>query len=420
MQLSDSGQTLLKVDNKDIQPDGSYEIPKGVTAIGNDAFYKCKSLTRVEIPASVTSIGHGAFARCINLHTLTIPASVTSIGDGAFYKCKSLTRAEIPASVTVIGNHTFKSCTNLHTLTIPASVTSIGDNAFCYCESLTKVEIPASVTYIGKWAFAECNLQTLKIPASVTYIGDGAFSYCESLTKVEIPASVTAIGNSVFEGCGLYTLRIPASVTSIGDGAFYNCQHLTRVEIPASVTRIGERAFTGCTNLTYIIIHSNQEADLAHIAQLLPAELKDKFIIKNLFDEITHLQDRQLSRLIRNPQTNLLYRFFNVGVSFVPKVEVKIDEEKFIEKESSTLPGEVFWHINEQLDEDNPYYHKAKTLIERESWPKTTEGLKNYEACLKNIVDEYMDKAWCFNIIKEKEKECPLQSQISEKSFLQR
>ena len=74
----------------------SIEIPKTidgytVTAIGDTAFYCCKSLENIEIPNSVTSIGDGAFSWCTLLASIEIPSSVTSIGDSAFFYCESLT-----------------------------------------------------------------------------------------------------------------------------------------------------------------------------------------------------------------------------------------------------------------------------------------------------------------------------------------
>ena len=58
-----------------------------VTAIKDDAFYKCSGLKSVIIPNSVTSIGSFAFYDCSRLTSVTIPNSVTSIGESAFQGC---------------------------------------------------------------------------------------------------------------------------------------------------------------------------------------------------------------------------------------------------------------------------------------------------------------------------------------------
>ena len=144
----------------------TYNIPQGITAIGNSAFSSCVSLTSVTIPDSVTSIGNIAFSFCTSLTSITIPDSVTSIGDGAFYACYSLTSITIPDSVTSIGDWAFSSCTSLTSITIPDSVTFIGDSAFDFCESLTSVSIPDSVTFIGDNAFSGCPNLTLTVPRS--------------------------------------------------------------------------------------------------------------------------------------------------------------------------------------------------------------------------------------------------------------
>lgn len=104
---------LYHVYNEDIDADGSFIVPNGVTSIAGCAFWGCFGLTSVTIPDSVTYIGRGAFGRCSELTSVTIPNSVTSIGESAFYGCTKLTSVIIGNGVTRIEKYAFDNCITL-------------------------------------------------------------------------------------------------------------------------------------------------------------------------------------------------------------------------------------------------------------------------------------------------------------------
>lgn len=62
-------------------------IPKGVSSIGDYAFWENKTITKIIIPESVTSINKNAFYGCSGLTSISIPYSVVKIGGGAFDGC---------------------------------------------------------------------------------------------------------------------------------------------------------------------------------------------------------------------------------------------------------------------------------------------------------------------------------------------
>ncbi len=106
-----------------------YEIPQGVTVIGNIAFSDCKNITEVTIPESVTEMGMGAFIRC-NLRRVAIPKFIKIINYFAFYYCSNLAEVTISDGAQRIENHSFANCRSLTQITIPASVEKIGGRVF--------------------------------------------------------------------------------------------------------------------------------------------------------------------------------------------------------------------------------------------------------------------------------------------------
>ena len=263
-------------------------IPSCITNIGDYAFYKCRSLTKVTLPSSVTKIGSYAFSNCSSLKNVTIPSSVTSIGSSAFSGCGGLTSVNItdltswcninfsnssanPLSLYTDGyifvtRNLYLNGQLIQDLIIPSNVTTIKPYAFYGGKSITSATLPSNVTSIGSYAFSFCSgLTSVTIPSSMTSIGSSAFYECSSLTSVSITDlhswcnidfsnsdanPLSRAHNLYLNGQLLQALIIPPDITGIKKYTFYGGSGLTSVTIPPSVTSIGSEAFCGCSGLT--------------------------------------------------------------------------------------------------------------------------------------------------------------------------
>lgn len=85
----------------------SVTLPRGLKAIGKNAFENCHSLKEVEIPEGVGAVQAEAFYRCAALKTVKFGKGITSIGSKAFEACRSLRDVYIPGSVKKLGKEIF-------------------------------------------------------------------------------------------------------------------------------------------------------------------------------------------------------------------------------------------------------------------------------------------------------------------------
>ena len=280
-------------------------IKKGVTNIGNYAFYECKSLTNIEISKGVTSIGSCSFSYCRSLTSMEIPEGVTGIGYRTFFFCRSLASIGIPSSVTSIETDAFSDCTSLTEIEIPESVTSIGKNAFSRCQVtkfidinndielpniLKRVQDENDILYSSEgFEFTNCTLDgtTLKVEEGYTYIKIKVLSgklmnltYLISQSEWDVSANeddsviatlseegiLTISGTGAMKNWGSYSadwyevrtqikmVAINGGITSIGKYAFHGCENLTEIKISESVMCIEDGAFFDCDNLMSIEI----------------------------------------------------------------------------------------------------------------------------------------------------------------------
>ena len=153
-------------------------------------FYKCLDLQEPTVSAWEKATFIGCNLKSLSLLGLAVGTS--SIGENAFYKCSSLSRCVLTPGITTIGRQAFCGCTRLTEITLPATLTNIDEGAFRDCSSLTSLTFPASLTTIGDCAFSDCSsLSSLTFPASLTTTGSCVFAGCSSLTHLDFSLTAT-------------------------------------------------------------------------------------------------------------------------------------------------------------------------------------------------------------------------------------
>ena len=256
------------------------EIPKGVTAIGDRAFYNCTNLESVIIPEGVTVIGDRVFYNCTNLENITIPETVKTIGFHAFDNCVKIKDIKLPDNLEVIQTGAFYNCISLKKIEIPKGVSAVYTKVFSDCRSLEDIVFLGNIGEIEDSAFEGCEkLKTIKLPESLEKIDELAFNNCSSLSDIDIPEGIKAVGEDAFSGTDILKktdideygcaymgkvliyskeekeyIKIKDSTKVIADGVFDNYENLKQVEFPNSLERIGNNSFRSCKSLEEISI----------------------------------------------------------------------------------------------------------------------------------------------------------------------
>ena len=145
-----------------------------ITAVSAYSFKDCAALQSAKLPDAVTLIGIEAFYGT-GLTGFDIPDGVTELGDGAFYGCGQLADVAFPENLKTIGESCFES-SGITKAELPDKLETIGASAFRSCGALEEIYIPTSVNYIGGYA-----LYPMSLSGTVTvycYEDSYAEEYC--------------------------------------------------------------------------------------------------------------------------------------------------------------------------------------------------------------------------------------------------
>ena len=189
---------------------------KGITSIGEGAFYNFQKLEEVVLPEGLKTIKDSAFFTCITLKKINVPTSLRTIGASAFseteFNAFSLER------VKKIGNMCF-SGSKIKEVYLSKDCRA-GSLVFMGSKKLKKVTLEDGIKKISYGMFKETSVKLITIPGSVKNIGERAFANCKKLQKATINEGVKKISKEAFSCSTLEEITIPSTVTELGKNAF--------------------------------------------------------------------------------------------------------------------------------------------------------------------------------------------------------
>ena len=172
-------------------------IDKSIDEIEEKAFQYRRSLTQVDTTHNgLRKIGDQAFWCCTSLRRINLKSAV-EIDEHAFYKCENLESVEFGDRLETIRKGAFSECSSLKYLQLPSIIT-IGAAAFQTCVGIVDVELSEQLETIEGSAFRNCErLQRIAIPLkrdlfslSVAYHVYNQFEDCEHLSTVDIVGGI--------------------------------------------------------------------------------------------------------------------------------------------------------------------------------------------------------------------------------------
>lgn len=236
-----------------IEGTAKYYVSFDLSAVKNNAFRNCSSLTKVYLEEA-TSLGQYAFQNALSL-TFVEAEQVATLGVGTFDGCKQLSSVKLSSAINTIPSSCFK---NTKISAMPGSPQTIGSWAFAYCSNFKSCTNTNNNLTIHNSAFySASNLSYVSFPGC-SYLGANVFEKTGLLSFV-LPSLISQVPSYLLRSCkSLSTVTVGASCTAICPYAFYSCTNLTTLNLKSVNTRVvsllNSNALAGCTKLSNILV----------------------------------------------------------------------------------------------------------------------------------------------------------------------
>ena len=191
LQKLDLWGRVVKLDNyccRELNKLSEVHIPSACKVIGDEAFYRCNRLTKVNFEDlhNLIEIGNRAFEG-VYVKELTLD-SCKVIGEEAFKGVRALKRVYLPDGLERVGDGCFMDCNNLTEIRIPSTLKEIPVQ-FLNCGIFKEIEIPEGVKKINRSGITGIKVSKLQIPKSVKVLMRYCFKNVVS-EEVYIPSEL--------------------------------------------------------------------------------------------------------------------------------------------------------------------------------------------------------------------------------------
>lgn len=218
----DQGITAVSIENNSI-----YSTVDGVLfKEGGKVLVRAPVYTEFyEIPSGVTEIGQAAF-KFSALEEIYVPSTVERIDGEAFGWSNNLRKVIFNEGLKTIEKEAFRGC-DIRSLDIPTSIVSIGQAAFLENKNLYQLDLPSafssSSVSIGLAAFSGGIYDEVILPNFQTDSNNLIFS--DTLERVYLPANSNQFGNKLFNSGSKIGFYLPAGTdkTTIVFDKFGGC-----------------------------------------------------------------------------------------------------------------------------------------------------------------------------------------------------
>ncbi len=204
-----------------------------VTRIARNAFAEQKNIIEVVLPSTIKEIGENAFYNCAKLEKINFPSGLERIETQAF-TYTSLLSIYLPATINYYGHSIFYDCTKLSNVELEEGSTIFPS---LRTTAIQEVKLPSSIKTIMSYAFPS-DIKEIILPEGLERIEEWAFYECENITSIKLPSTIKFLGYHCFYGVPITSLELPNGIEELDDGCFYGTK-IEELYIPQSVKKIG-------------------------------------------------------------------------------------------------------------------------------------------------------------------------------------